>query len=152
MTRYMLPPRPRPHSAPAGPAGRPCNRAGRVRTDADGGEGGSAGRAAMLGAPMKFGLYASAESPAPGAPAARVPATLPEVYASLLEDARVAEAAGFDGFFVSEHHGSPVDHLPQPLLFLAAVAAATRRIELGATVIQLPLHHPLEVAEQIAVL
>jgi probable F420-dependent oxidoreductase len=102
--------------------------------------------------PMKFGLYASAESPAPGAPAARVPATLPEVYASLVEDARVAEAAGFDGFFVSEHHGSPVDHLPQPMLFLAALASATRRIELGTTVIQLPLHHPLHVAEQIAVL
>jgi probable F420-dependent oxidoreductase len=101
---------------------------------------------------MRFGLYASAESPSPGAPAARVPAALPEVYASLVEDARVAEEAGFDGFFVSEHHGSPVDHLPQPLLFLAALAGVTRRIELGATVIQLPLHHPLELAEQIAVL
>jgi alkanesulfonate monooxygenase SsuD/methylene tetrahydromethanopterin reductase-like flavin-dependent oxidoreductase (luciferase family) len=101
---------------------------------------------------MRFGLYASAEGPAPGAPPARVPTALPEVYASLAEDARVAEAAGFDGFFVSEHHGSPVDHLPQPLLFLAAIAGTTRRIELGATVIQLPLHHPLELAEQIAVL
>jgi probable F420-dependent oxidoreductase len=101
---------------------------------------------------MKFGLYVSAELPPPGGPPARVPRSLPEVYASLLEDARVAEQAGFDGFFVSEHHGSPVDHLPQPLLFLAAVAAVTRRMELGTTVIQLPLHHPLEVAEQIAVL
>ena len=106
----------------------------------------------MLASPMRFGLYVSAEVAPPGAPPARVPATLPEVYASLLEDARVAEEAGFDGFYVSEHHGSPVDHLPQPLLFLAAVAAVTRRIELGTTVIQLPLHHPLEIAEQLAVL
>ena len=101
---------------------------------------------------MKFGLYASAESPPPGAPAARVPTALPDVYASLALDARAAEEAGFDGFFVSEHHGSPVDHLPQPLLFLAALAGITRRMELGTTVIQLPLHHPLEIAEQIAVL
>ncbi len=102
--------------------------------------------------PMKFGLYVSAELPPPGARAAGVPASLPEAYAALLEDARTAEEAGFDGFFVSEHHGSPVEHLSQPLLFLAAVAAVTRRLELGTTVIQLPLHHPLEVAEQIAVL
>src|SRR5688572_26995284 len=89
-----------------------------------------AARAAILGPPLKFGLYASAESPPPGAPAARVPTALPDVYASLALDARVAEEAGFDGFFVSEHHGSPVDHLPQPLLFLAALAGSTRRLEL----------------------
>jgi len=116
------------------------------------GPGPPAPAAAMLARPMRFGLYVSAEVAPPGAPPARVPATLPDVYASLLEDARVAEAAGFDGFYVSEHHGSPVDHLPQPLLFLAAVAAVTRRISLGTTVVQLPLHHPLDVAEQVAVL
>src|SRR5262249_58232461 len=94
---------PPPAFCPAGPtAGSSTLQAARARMRAESGPGAPA--AAMLARPMRFGLYVSAEVAPPGAPAARVPAALPEVYASLLEDARVAEAAVLHGVYVSAHH------------------------------------------------
>lgn len=60
-----------------------------------------------------------------------------------------AEAAGFDSVWLGEHHASSVLY-PTPLLALAAIAARTRRLRLGTGVLLLPLHHPLAVAEEAA--
>ena len=45
------------------------------------------------------------------------------------------------------HHG----HLPAPLLFALHLAGQTRNIRLGTAIICLNLHHPLDIAEQVAV-
>jgi alkanesulfonate monooxygenase SsuD/methylene tetrahydromethanopterin reductase-like flavin-dependent oxidoreductase (luciferase family) len=72
-------------------------------------------------------------------------------YRDAVPLAAAAERAGFDSFWVSEHHGWADDYLPSPLTLLGAVAAATERLELGTAVVLAPLHHPLRLAEDAAV-
>ena len=50
------------------------------------------------------------------------------------------------------HHHFMKDFMTNPFVFLSAVAARTTRLRLGTSVFVLPLHHPLEVAEQVAIL
>jgi putative FMN-dependent luciferase-like monooxygenase len=64
-----------------------------------------------------------------------------------------AEQLGFDSAWVAQHHfHADEGGLPSPLVFLAQVAAQTRRIRLGTGVITLPMEQPLRVAEDTAVL
>lgn len=62
-----------------------------------------------------------------------------------------AEALGYDSVWVNEHHfhryGGMMPSLPT---MLAAVAQRTTKVRLGTSVVVLPLHHPLEVAESLA--
>ncbi len=61
-----------------------------------------------------------------------------------------AEAAGFDGCLFGEHHGSPGNDRPQLLTLLAALAARTKRIKLGTSILLSALHDPIQVAESAA--
>ena len=63
----------------------------------------------------------------------------------------LAESWGYESFWLPENHfGS--NAIPDPLMLLAAVAATTSTIRLGTTSYLLPLRHPLQAAEQVAVL
>jgi len=74
-----------------------------------------------------------------------------ELYADTLELAALADDTGFDSFWLAEHHGANDGYIPSTLSFLAAVAARTRRIEIGTGVLLAPFHDPLRVAEDAAV-
>lgn len=76
-----------------------------------------------------------------------------DVYARYFEQIDAAEAAGFDAVWVTEHHFSYFGGLtPNPQLLLTAIAQRNRRLRLGSAVSLLPLHHPLRIAEDFALL
>ena len=84
------------------------------------------------------------------APAFGTPA--PELYRQALDMAAFADEIGVDRVTLMEHHGSEDGYLPQPFVMGAGVAARTRRCEIHVSAVILPLHDPVHVAEQIAVL
>ncbi len=77
--------------------------------------------------------------------------TFPEEYRLQLDLVREAEVLGYDSVWVSEHHGSGDGYLPSLLPMLAAIAAITEHVRLGTGVILTPLHDPLQLAEDAAV-
>jgi alkanesulfonate monooxygenase SsuD/methylene tetrahydromethanopterin reductase-like flavin-dependent oxidoreductase (luciferase family) len=70
----------------------------------------------------------------------------------LCAQAERAERLGFHSLWLPEGHFSAPAAIPQPLLWHAAIAARTRRLRLGTTSYLLPIRHPLQVAEEVAVL
>jgi len=73
-------------------------------------------------------------------------------YADTLRIAEHAEQLGFDSIWTSEHHGVSDGYLPSQLVLLSAIAAVTERIRLGTAVVVAPVHDPLRLAEDAAVL
>lgn len=63
-----------------------------------------------------------------------------------------AEQWGYQSFWLPESHFAGAGAVPDPLMLLAAVAAQTRSIQLATTSYLLPLRHPMQAAEQVAVL
>lgn len=62
-----------------------------------------------------------------------------------------SEEAGFDSLFANEHHFDAYGGvIPSPPIMLAALAQRTKRVRLGTSIIVLPLHNPIEIAEQMA--
>ncbi len=70
---------------------------------------------------------------------------------SLSGQAALAESLGYESFWLPESHFVE-GAIPDPLMLLAAVAAATRKLRLGTTSYLVPLRNPLQAAEQVAVL
>ncbi|MCB1250497.1 MAG: LLM class flavin-dependent oxidoreductase [Acidimicrobiales bacterium] len=80
------------------------------------------------------------------------PAEIAERYAAAVDMARWADQVGFDMLVLSEHHASPDGYLPSPLLLGAAIASVTERIPMNVAALLVPLHDPLRLAEDLAVL
>ncbi len=70
----------------------------------------------------------------------------------LVAEAQEAERAGFDLIWVSEHHQGPRGSLTDPITVAAWLLARTDRIKVGTGVLLAPLHHPVRLAEQAAIL
>ena len=90
---------------------------------------------------MRFDMRA----PASGAP-------IGELYAAALEMAEWGERNGCLQLLVSEHHGSSDGYLPAPLVLASAMAGRTRTIGIQVAALLVPLHDPIGLAEQMAVL
>ncbi|MDB5100230.1 MAG: non-ribosomal peptide synthetase [Cyanobacteria bacterium RYN_339] len=91
---------------------------------------------------LDFSLFyfASEASTTPGDP-----------YKLLLDGARYADQHGFHAVWVPERHFHALGGLfPNPAVAAAALATVTHRVQLRAGSIVLPLHDPLRVAEEWA--
>ncbi|MEU7036802.1 LLM class flavin-dependent oxidoreductase [Streptomyces sp. NPDC046237] len=80
------------------------------------------------------------------------PESLSERYRAALAMAAYADEHGVDTVQTEEHHGAANNWLPSPFAFAGAVFGATKRIAVTVSAIIGPLHDPLRLAEEIAVL
>jgi alkanesulfonate monooxygenase SsuD/methylene tetrahydromethanopterin reductase-like flavin-dependent oxidoreductase (luciferase family) len=80
-------------------------------------------------------------------------ATHAELYAACLDQCAWADDLGAMMVVLSEHHGIAEDgYLPSPMVLAGAIAGRTKRIRISIQALLLPLHDPLRVAEDLAVL
>jgi alkanesulfonate monooxygenase SsuD/methylene tetrahydromethanopterin reductase-like flavin-dependent oxidoreductase (luciferase family) len=93
---------------------------------------------------VNVGLYFDLRNP----PGWKVPSD--ELYGFTLELCEEADRLGCHSIWLTEHHLFDDGYLPQPMTFAAAVAARTKRVRIGTAVVVAPLHHPVELAEQAA--
>src|SRR5215510_13247305 len=92
---------------------------------------------------MQFGLmfFSSSEDVSNG-----------DKYRLVIEGAKFADRHGFSCVWVPERHFTQLGCLyPNPALLQAALARETQRISLRAGSVVMPLHHPIRVAEEWAV-
>ncbi|MCC6709527.1 MAG: LLM class flavin-dependent oxidoreductase [Gammaproteobacteria bacterium] len=82
----------------------------------------------------------------PGAAATR------DICQVALEQAAWADRLGFDSVALGEHHGAPDGFDPSPLVFGAALAARTAKLRIHVNALLLPLHDPVRIAEDAAML
>ena len=73
-----------------------------------------------------------------------------QLYEQVIGEAKLAESLGYDTFFVAEHHFHECGSVPNPAVFLAALARETQKIRLGVAVSNITIHNPLSVAEDYA--
>jgi alkanesulfonate monooxygenase SsuD/methylene tetrahydromethanopterin reductase-like flavin-dependent oxidoreductase (luciferase family) len=92
---------------------------------------------------MQFGVFDHLD---------RYGGALADYYEDRLKIAEAYDRAGFHGYHLAEHHGTPLGMAPSPSVFLAAVAQRTTRLRFGPLVWPMPLHHPLRLIEEICML
>ena len=80
------------------------------------------------------------------------PETLSSRYKAMLEMAEFADKNGFFMATFEEHHGADNAWSPTPLINAATVLARTTNLSASISALLLPLHDPIRVAEDIAVI
>jgi alkanesulfonate monooxygenase SsuD/methylene tetrahydromethanopterin reductase-like flavin-dependent oxidoreductase (luciferase family) len=94
---------------------------------------------------VRFSLFTEIQCPDGSSPEARL--------SEFLDQAELADQLGFRGFWIAEIHCQPrFSLLSAPYVVLGAVAQRTRNLRLGVAVNTLPVHHPVQLAEQAAML
>jgi alkanesulfonate monooxygenase SsuD/methylene tetrahydromethanopterin reductase-like flavin-dependent oxidoreductase (luciferase family) len=93
---------------------------------------------------MQFGWLTLALSPSPDQDAIRIDQQIEQVC--------TAEALGFSDVWLSEHYFTGESVYNDALLFASALTQRTTRIRIGFAVIQMPFHHPVRLAVQLALL
>jgi alkanesulfonate monooxygenase SsuD/methylene tetrahydromethanopterin reductase-like flavin-dependent oxidoreductase (luciferase family) len=75
-----------------------------------------------------------------------------ELFAGRLRLAEAYDRAGFHGYHLAEHHGTPIGCAASPGIFLAALAQRTEKLRFGPLVYLLPFYHPLRLIEEVCML
>ncbi len=80
------------------------------------------------------------------------PARMSDRYRAMLEMAEFADANGFFMATFEEHHGAANGWSPTPMMNAAMVLARTKTLAASISALLLPLHDPIRVAEDLAVI
>lgn len=75
-----------------------------------------------------------------------------QLWQEVVTEAKQAEEAGFHAFQPSEHHQQSTGYWPSLPTVLAGVASETETMGLGTSLFLLPLYHPVQVAEEAAMI
>ncbi|MGH7835193.1 MAG: LLM class flavin-dependent oxidoreductase, partial [Candidatus Binatia bacterium] len=94
---------------------------------------------------MKFSLFTEVQCAAGSSPVRRLD--------EFLDQAELADKLGYRGFWIAELHFQPeFSVLSAPYVVLGAASQRTKRLRLGVAVNTVAIHHPLQLAEQAAML
>ncbi len=74
------------------------------------------------------------------------------MYRAFVEMAGYIDEHGFTALSLEEHHGADDGWSPSPLVMAGMVVARTTKLHVSISALLLPLHDPLRVAEDVAVL
>src|SRR5204863_4271534 len=85
-------------------------------------------------------------------PDCRDPADDGRVIDETLAEARLADELGAEVVWLAEHHFDGISVYADPIGLAGALAASLRHAGLGFAVVQTALHHPIRLAEQMALL
>ena len=77
---------------------------------------------------------------------------LEQVYQSAIARIDIMDQTGYDAVWLAEHHFSSYSVCPSVHVMATHIAARTQNIRIGTAVTLAPLHHPLRIAEEIALL
>src|SRR2546428_9412376 len=75
-----------------------------------------------------------------------------QYYKEALDEVTKAEELGLDSVWMEEHHAVTNHYWPSPLTVLAGFATRTSRVMLGTDIVVAAFHHPVRLAEDIAML
>ncbi len=70
-----------------------------------------------------------------------------QVYGEIFDQIAWGEHHGFDDIWLSEHHFIDDGYSPALMPIAAAIAARTKKIRIGTSVVLLPFHNPVRLAE-----
>ncbi len=73
-----------------------------------------------------------------------------DIYEGHIRTAQLAEQAGYQSYFFIEHQNAPFAYISAPNVYLAALARETSTLRFGPMVYQLPMHHPIRLAQDAA--
>src|SRR5215471_4904468 len=93
---------------------------------------------------MKFGNFLF--------PDCRLPERDGIVIDETLREAWLSDALGVDVIWLAEHRFDGICAYVDPISFAGALATSTKHSKIGFAVVQTALHHPIRLAEQLAIL
>ncbi len=74
-----------------------------------------------------------------------------DMYQAAIDQCAWGEAQGIPAVHLSEHHGAADGYCPSPLVLAAAIAARTTEMRIYVSALIAPLHDPVRLAEDLAV-
>lgn len=94
--------------------------------------------------PLQLGIYLNSQHPEQQ--------DARQCLTDLVTQVKLANSLGFDSIWAGEHHLTPGFHFFPQLALLSHLAAFSGEMAIGTNLVLLPLHRPVDIAEQVAMI